>query len=97
MPTRYRAELRAIPIEYREPVRAFSEDGDIPRDRLVLSCCGGDILQALKLAPDVETLTAIYTFLEHQLPPFAWGSSLAMAKWEYIRKSMNKDYPPRVA
>jgi hypothetical protein len=86
--TRYKAELRAIPSPYREHVRAFAEDGKIPTNQLILACCAGDFLNALKLAPDTEDLVAILTFLTNQVPPFAWGSALNMAKWEFIRKSM---------
>lgn len=80
----YKRDLAAVSFPYREPLRAFCEDGKNPKQRVVLAVLAGDTVDALKLAKDQRDLVAIYTFLENHMSPTAWGSPLKMARWEIM-------------
>lgn len=80
----FQADLVLVPFAYREPLRAYCQEGLIPKQRTVLAACAGDFMGALETIDDPGDLRAILHFLHRHMSSATWGSPLRMANWEYV-------------
>lgn len=78
----YEGDLERIRQPYRTWVRHYLERGVIPPSRGLKALLAGD--KELAIQQLDGALEPIVRFMTRHAPSFAWGSVLAMAKWEYI-------------
>ena len=84
MPSRsYRADLAAIPTDYRDPIQHYFETGALPENRLLVAILKGDYRYAV-IEIDRD-LTAVIHFLERHCPDFAYGTPEQVAKWQVMQ------------
>lgn len=91
------ADLALVAIEFREPLRLFVEEGKIPHSKVLMAGLVGDWPYAIKAAPGID-LSGVLYFLEAHCPDFAYGSVVAVVRWEAIGglNGLRESAPPKL-
>ena len=86
----YSRDLLAVPKAFRDPLRAYVEEGVVPKDRALYAILVGDIARAIEIEDPHSDIGEVLYFLRIHVSHEAWGTPERVQRWVWMHGQFRK-------